>query len=210
MKPPICLRFLLHLLRHVGVDIQRKLRRVVAQHPGYRLWVDSILQGHCGEGPAEVVEADVLLDPGPLQQLLVDAPHAVRAVHPTCHRGGEQVGVGRVLFVVIHQQTDGHVINIDGADGFFRLRFRHLQLAFTPDYGFGYRQTLSFDIWAAPGPRQGCGEEYGLGPHLRRHGGAWCGCGGWCWRRAHVPVPSVHAPGLPFAGGCTSAGHPPG
>ena len=60
-------RVLLHFLRHVCVDIQRELRRVVTQHPGDCLGVYAVLQCHSGEGPAQIMEANVFFDTRPFQ-----------------------------------------------------------------------------------------------------------------------------------------------
>ena len=58
---------LLHLLRHVRIDIKGKFCGVVSQHSGNRFRVYAILQSHRGKGPPEIVEPDMLLDSGLFQ-----------------------------------------------------------------------------------------------------------------------------------------------
>jgi hypothetical protein len=42
----------------MGVGVQREAGREVAEYAGYRLDINSVLQGYCSEGVAEVVEYD--------------------------------------------------------------------------------------------------------------------------------------------------------
>ena len=49
-------RFELGVGGDVGVGVQRKTRRVVAQHGGHRFHVHAVLQGHRCEGVTEIVE----------------------------------------------------------------------------------------------------------------------------------------------------------
>ena len=64
----------------VGVGPQGEPGVEVAQHRGHGLHVHSVLQGGGGESVTEIVESKVFQS-GVLQDLLVEAHHAVRVVH---------------------------------------------------------------------------------------------------------------------------------
>ena len=70
-------RFELCVGGHMGVGVQRKARRVVAQHTADGFHVHAVLQGHGREGVAEVVKADAG-QPRPFQHPLEHVQDAVR------------------------------------------------------------------------------------------------------------------------------------
>ena len=59
-------RRLPHLVRDMGVDVQRSAAGNVTNHRGESFDIHSMLQGHGGEQVAEIMEADMLA-PGSLQ-----------------------------------------------------------------------------------------------------------------------------------------------
>ena len=101
-----CRRLFLHLVRGMGVGGKGESGAAVPQHAGYGLDIDSVLQGQGCEGVAQIVEAD-MLQPGILEDLLMELYHRIGVVHSIGYRRGEQVGVARVLVVFLFQQFYG-------------------------------------------------------------------------------------------------------
>ena len=64
----------------VGVGPQGEPGVEVAQHGGYCFHIHTVLQGRGSESMAEVMESEVL-QPGVLENLLVEIHHRVRVVH---------------------------------------------------------------------------------------------------------------------------------
>ena len=106
--PHLGRRLFLHLVRSMGVGGEGKSGAAVSQHTGYGFHIDSVLQGEGCEGVSEVVEADVL-QPGILEDLLMELHHRIRVVHPAAHGRREQVGIAGMLVVFLFQQF--HLVN---------------------------------------------------------------------------------------------------
>ena len=76
--PHFLCRFLLHFPRHMGIGIQCESGGVVAQHPGERLNVDTVLEGHGGKSMPQIMKTAVLQSSVP-KDSLVDSCHGLRA-----------------------------------------------------------------------------------------------------------------------------------
>ena len=114
----------------LGVGVQREARAVVPQDVRYRLDVHSLLDGQSCERVSEAMERQAFGDPRLPQQGLVQPSDTVRAIHPPRHRRGEHIGVGWVLFVLLHQQVHRFLRQTDRPNrvGGFRLGDPHLTL----------------------------------------------------------------------------------
>ena len=72
--------FVLFLAGGVGVGAQGETSVEVAQHGGYCFHIHTVLQGRGSEGVTEIMKSEVL-QPGVLENLLVEIHHRVRVVH---------------------------------------------------------------------------------------------------------------------------------
>ena len=95
-------RLVLLLTRGVGVGPQGEPGVEVAQHRGYCFHIHTVLQGRGSEGVTEIMKSEVL-QPGVLENLLVEIHHRVRVVHLSGEGRGEHVGAVRVLGVLLDQ-----------------------------------------------------------------------------------------------------------
>ena len=96
---------LLHLGRGVGVGVQGKPCRIVAQRAGQRFHVYPAFQRQRCEGVAQIVKTDVLRADG-LQNFVMGSAKSVRVIHGSGLGRWEQIWVARVLFVLGNQQVD--------------------------------------------------------------------------------------------------------
>ena len=99
---------------------------------------------------SEVVKAHVLLDACVFQQLPVDPRHGVRTPVAACAGRREQDGVVRVLLVLLHEQVYRLLRQRHLADGVFRFRLRHIQLALHAGDLLIHRQDALFYIQVLP------------------------------------------------------------
>ena len=97
-------RLVLLLASGVGVGAQGETGVEVAEHGGDSLYVHAVLQGRGSEGVTEIMKSEVL-QPGVLENLLVEIHHRVRVVHLSGEGRGEHVGAVRVLGVLLDQQV---------------------------------------------------------------------------------------------------------
>ena len=67
----LCRCLFLHLVGGMGVGGKGESGTAVAQHAGYSLYIDSVLQGKGREGVPQIVEAD-MLQPRILEDLLME------------------------------------------------------------------------------------------------------------------------------------------
>ena len=82
---------ILFLASGVGVGAESESGIVVSQHGGDGLDVYAVLEGQGGEGVAQVMEPKVL-QPGVLEDALVEGSHRIRVVHGPGSGGGEEPG----------------------------------------------------------------------------------------------------------------------
>ena len=73
-------RLVLLLASGVGVGAQGETGVEVAQHEGYCFHIHTVLQRRGSEGVTEIMKSEVL-QPGVLENLLVEIHHRVRVVH---------------------------------------------------------------------------------------------------------------------------------
>ena len=93
---------LFHLGRGVGIGVQGKPCRIVAQRAGQRFHVHPAFQRQRGEGVAKIVKTDVLRADG-LQNFVMRPPKSVRVIHGSGFGRREQIWVARVFFVLGNQ-----------------------------------------------------------------------------------------------------------
>ena len=96
---------LLHLGRGVGVGVQGKPCRIVAQRAGQRFHVYPAFQRQRGEGVSEIVKPDVLRADG-LQNFIVGSPEGVRVIHGSGLGRWKQIRVARVFLMFGNQQVN--------------------------------------------------------------------------------------------------------
>lgn len=82
------------------IGIQGKSGAEVAQHTGYGLHIYAAGEEHGGKSVAQIVEANIFLDVGLLQQFVVDSGHCVRAPAGADAGRREQEKAITVLFVL--------------------------------------------------------------------------------------------------------------
>ena len=105
----------------VGVGAEGEACVVVAQHAAYRLYVNTVLEGYCGEGVSQGVQGDVL-QVGIFEDLFVELCHGVGMVHLSGSWGWEHVLVVGMLAVFLNQEVYCFLRDGDPADGGFGLR----------------------------------------------------------------------------------------
>ena len=143
-------RLVLLLPGGVGVGPQGEPGIVVAQHGGHRLYIHSVLEGGGSEGVPEIVEPE-MLQPSVPQDFLVEVHHAVRMVHLPGEGRGEQVGVVRVLVVLLDQQIHRCVRDRHQPHGVLRLGAGQLQGAvWVADILFADRDSFTLNIQIVP------------------------------------------------------------
>ncbi len=140
----------LHIVGDMRVGVQSEARAVVPQHAGQGLHIHAAGDRHGGECVSEVVKAHVLLDACVFQQLPVDPRHGVRTPVAACAGRREQDGVVRVLLVLLHEQVYRLLRQRHLADGVFRFRLRHIQLALHAGDLLIHRQDALFYIQVLP------------------------------------------------------------
>ncbi len=90
----------------MGVGGKGEAGAAVAQHTGHGLDINSVLQGEGRKGVPQIVEAD-MLQPGILENFLMQLYHRIGMVHATGHWRGEQVGNVGVFVVFLFQKLCG-------------------------------------------------------------------------------------------------------
>ena len=111
---------LLHLGRGVGVGVQGKPCRIVAQRAGQRFHVYPAFQRQRCEGVAQIVKPDVLRADG-FQNFAMGSPEGVRVIHGSGFGRWKQIRVCWVLFVLGNQQVDCLLRKGQSANGISRF-----------------------------------------------------------------------------------------
>lgn len=104
----------------MGVGAESEACVVVTQHTAYRLYVNAVLEGYCGEGVSEAMERNVL-QIGLLEDLLVELCHGVGMIHLSSGWGWEHVLIVRVFNVFLGQEVNSFLWDRHSADGSFGL-----------------------------------------------------------------------------------------
>lgn len=142
-------RLELHGVGDVGVDVQCGGRGDVADDGGQGLDVHAVLQGHGGEGVAQVMEAN-LFTLRPLQRLLHPAADEVgRQRTVLLHRRWEHPsGVHRRLVRFQHRQQRAGQHH--RADGGFGLGLRDMKLGLDDTHGLVDPQLAGDEVQVIP------------------------------------------------------------
>lgn len=150
--PHFLCRFLLHFPRHMGVGIQREAGGVVAQHPGERLNVDTVLEGHGGKSMPQIMKTAVLQSGIP-KDSLVDSCHGLRAVHGSSCWGREQIWIIWMQTVFLYQQIHSLLRDQKRPDGMLGLGLTHHQFSIQSAVRFRHRDASV--LWGQIAPEQG-------------------------------------------------------
>ena len=140
---------LLHLGRGVGVGVQGKPCRIVAQRAGQRFHVYPAFQRQRGEGVSEIMEPDVFRADG-LQNFVMGSAEGIRVIHSPGLGRWKQIRIARVFLMFGDQQIHRLMREGQCTDGISRFRGAYNQFPVDSVHLLGDGECPVFNIQVRP------------------------------------------------------------